>query len=40
MFDGLPVGEYSLSITKNGSAMELPGISTEKDVNLGDIAFP
>jgi Fe-S-cluster-containing dehydrogenase component len=40
MFDGLPVGEYSLSITKNGSAMELPVISTEKDVNLGDIPFP
>ena len=37
-FEGLDVGQYSVSISKPGYlSQEIKPISTEKDVNLGDI---
>jgi len=37
-FEGLKVGTYSLVIKKDGySPIEIKSISTEKDVNLGDV---
>jgi hypothetical protein len=37
-FKNLEVGDYSLEIKANGfSSKTIPGINTEKDVNLGDI---
>ncbi len=39
-FEGLKVGNYSLSIEKEGySPYRIESVSTEKDVNLGDIAL-
>jgi len=36
-FEGLKVGTFSLKIAKNGKTKTIDLISTEKDVNLGDI---
>jgi tetrathionate reductase subunit B len=36
-FEGLSVGTYSLKIEANGKTKSYNSISTEKDVNLGDI---
>lgn len=36
-FESLPVGNYTLEIKSNGKMKTLADISTEKDVNLGDI---
>ena len=36
-FEGLDVGTYSLEIKSNGKSKTIDSISTEKDVNLGDI---
>ncbi len=36
-FEGLDVGKYSLEIKSDGKVKKIDGISTEKDVNLGDI---
>jgi tetrathionate reductase subunit B len=36
-FDGLKVGTFSLKIEKAPKTKTIPDISTEKDVNLGDI---
>jgi hypothetical protein len=37
-FEGLEVGNYTLAIEKGGyQTHKIEGISTEKDVNLGDI---
>ena len=36
-FEGLKDGEFSLKIEKDGKSKAIDGISTEKDVNLGDI---
>jgi tetrathionate reductase subunit B len=38
-FEKLNVGTFSLKITKDGKAKQIESISTEKDVNLGDIAL-
>jgi hypothetical protein len=39
-FEGLEVGAYDLEITAEGfSSKILVGLSTERDVNLGDIAL-
>jgi len=38
-FEGLAVGTYSLTIEKDGKTLTKDDISTEKDVNLGDIAL-
>ena len=37
--NGLEVGTYSLKIDADGKTKTIPDISTEKDVNLGDIAL-
>ncbi len=39
-FEKLPVGQFSLKIEKMGKTRVISQINTEKDVNLGDIAFP
>jgi Fe-S-cluster-containing dehydrogenase component len=40
-FEGLDGGKYNLTIEKGKKSKSISGISTtEKDVNLGDIAFP
>jgi tetrathionate reductase subunit B len=36
-FEGLKVGKFSLTITKGKKAKTFSSLSTEKDVNLGDI---
>jgi tetrathionate reductase subunit B len=36
-FEGLPISIFSLNITQNGKIKAFDAISTEKDVNLGDI---
>ncbi len=36
-FEGLAVGTYSVTIEANGKTKTIDAISTEKDVNLGDI---
>ena len=36
-FEGLKDGQFSLEIKSDGKAKTIDGISTEKDVNLGDI---
>jgi tetrathionate reductase subunit B len=38
-FEGLKVGKYSVKITKDAKTKTLDAVSTEKDVNLGDIAL-
>jgi hypothetical protein len=39
-FEGLKVGEYSLSIEKAGYLpQQMANISTEKDINVGEIAL-
>jgi hypothetical protein len=39
-FEGLDVGKYSLKIEAKGfAAKSIDSISTEKDVNLGDLAL-
>ena len=38
-FHGLDVGKFSLDIKKDGKTKKIASISTEKDVNLGDIAL-
>jgi sulfite dehydrogenase (quinone) subunit SoeB len=38
-FEGLKVGNYSLKIDAAGKTKTMADISTEKDVNLGDIAL-
>ena len=38
-FEGLKVGAFSLKIEKDGKTKTIDAISTEKDVNLGDIPF-
>jgi len=37
--EGLPVGTFSLTISGNGKTKTIPGINTDKDVGLGDIAL-
>ena len=39
-FEGLDVSTFSLRIESNGKARTIDSISTEKDVNLGDIPLP
>ena len=36
-FEGLKAGKFSVKITKDAKSKTLDSISTEKDVNLGDI---
>ena len=36
-FEGLQVGNFSVKITKDAKSKTVDTISTEKDVNLGDI---
>jgi hypothetical protein len=36
-FENLNVGTFSLEIAKDGRTKQFDSISTEKDVNLGDI---
>lgn len=38
-FEGLDVGTFSLTIEAGGKSKTIESISTEKDVNLGDIAL-
>ncbi|MFC1875591.1 4Fe-4S dicluster domain-containing protein [Chloroflexota bacterium] len=38
-FEGLAVGTFSLAIAAGGKTATIDAISTEKDVNLGDIAL-
>jgi len=38
-FEGLEVGTFSLRIVAAGKTKTIPSISTEKDVNMGDIAL-
>ncbi len=38
-FEGLGVGTFSLKIEANGKTKNFSSVSTEKDVNLGDIAL-
>jgi len=38
-FEGLAVGTFSLNIEADGKTATIDSISTEKDVNLGDIAL-
>jgi tetrathionate reductase subunit B len=38
-FEGIEVGKYSVKIEAGGKTKTLSDISTEKDVNLGDIAL-
>ena len=38
-FEKLNVGTFSLNIKKDGKTKKIDSISTEKDVNLGDIAL-
>ncbi len=38
-FEGLAVGNYSLTIESGGKTMTIDSINTEEDVNLGDIAL-
>jgi ferredoxin len=40
MFEGLEVGKYIVNIAKGSQSKTIVAVSTEKDVNLGDIAFP
>ena len=37
--EDLPVGTFSLTISAGGKTVTIDDISTEKDVNLGDIAL-
>ena len=39
-FEKLKAGTFDLTIEANGKSKTISGISTEKDVNLGDIAWP
>ena len=39
-FEGLKEGTFTLKIEKGGKTKTIDSISTEKDVNLGDIPFP
>jgi len=36
-FEGLKVGTFSLKIESDGKSKTIDSISTEKDVNMGDI---
>jgi len=38
-FEGLAVGTYSLTIEKDGKSLTKDDISTEEDVNVGDLAL-
>lgn len=38
-FEGLKVGKYSVKITKDAKSKTIDAVSTDKDVNLGDIAL-
>jgi hypothetical protein len=38
-FEGLAEGTYSLKIEKDGKTKKIDSVSTQKDVNLGDIPF-
>jgi Fe-S-cluster-containing dehydrogenase component len=38
-FNDLPVGNFSLTITAGGKTKQIDNISTEKDINIGDIAL-
>ncbi len=39
-FEGLDIGTFSLKIESGGKSKTIDSISTEKDVNLGDIPLP